>query len=105
MAYPSVSAPYGFKPINRLDGLPYAGAMRQIPVAYNYNQNIFYGDVVQISATGTIVRSSMSAASSPGTPVAGTIGIFFGCSYTSPATGQKLFAQYLPASKIGRAHV
>jgi len=99
MAYPTVSAPYGFKPINRLDGLPYAGAIRQIPIANGYNQNLFYGDIVQIS-NGTIVRSSMSAASSPGTPVAGTIGVFLGCSYTSPATGQKLFAQYYPASTV-----
>jgi hypothetical protein len=97
MAYPTVSAPYGFKPVNRLDGLPYAGATRKLPIEYTYNQNLFYGDVVQISG-GTIVRSSMSAASSPGTAVAGTIGIFLGCSYTSPTTGQKLFAQYYPAS-------
>jgi hypothetical protein len=26
MAFPTVSAPYGFKPINRFDGMPYAGA-------------------------------------------------------------------------------
>jgi len=97
MAYPIVSAPYGFKPLNRLDGLPYAGATRKIPIEYAYAQNLFYGDVVQISG-GTIVRSSMSAASSPGTAVAGTIGIFLGCSYTNPSTGQKLFAQYYPAS-------
>jgi hypothetical protein len=97
MAYPIVSAPYGFKPLNRLDGLPYAGATRKIPIEYAYNQNLFYGDVVQI-AGGTVVRSAMSAASSPGTAVAGTIGIFLGCSYTNPSTGQKLFAQYYPAS-------
>jgi hypothetical protein len=97
MAYPTVSAPYGFKPVNRLDGLPYSGATRKLPIEYNYSQNIFYGDVVQISG-GTVVRSSMSAASSPGTAVAGTIGVFLGCSYTSPSTGQKLFAQYYPAS-------
>jgi len=97
MAYPTVDKPYGFKPVNRLDGLPYAGATRKLPIEYAYNQNLFYGDVVQISG-GTIVRSSMSAASSPGTAVAGTIGIFLGCSYTSPTTGQKLFAQYWPAS-------
>ena len=97
MAYPVIDKPYGFKPVNRLDGLPYAGATRKLPIEYNYNQNIFYGDVVQLSG-GTVVRSSMSAASSPGTAVAGTLGIFLGCSYTSPSTGQKLFAQYYPAS-------
>jgi len=97
MAYPSVDAPYGFKPVNRLDGLPYAGAIRQIPVANAYAQNIFYGDVVQISG-GTIVRSSYTPATSPTTPIDGTVGVFVGCSYTSPSTGQKLFAQYYPAS-------
>jgi hypothetical protein len=71
--------------------------MRQIPIANAYNQNIFYGDVVQISG-GTIVRSSYTPATAPTTPINGTIGIFMGCSYTSPATGQKLFSQYYPAS-------
>lgn len=97
MAYPVIDAPYGFKPINRLDGLPYAGAVRQLPIANAYSQNIFYGDIVQISG-GTIVRSSMSAASSPGTAVAGTIGVFLGCQYTNPTTGQFQFNQYYPAS-------
>ena len=98
MAYPVIDAPYGFKPVNRLDGMPYAGATRKVAIEYAYSQNLFYGDVVQISSGGTIIRSSMSAASSPGTAVAGTLGIFLGCSYTSPTTGQKLFAQYYPAS-------
>jgi hypothetical protein len=31
MAYPTVSAPYGFQAINRVDGMPYAGATRLIP--------------------------------------------------------------------------
>ena len=97
MAYPVVDAPYGFKPINRLDGLPYAGAMRQIPIANAYAQNIFYGDVVQIS-DGTIVRSSYTPASSPTSPIVGTIGVFMGCTYTNPGTGQKLFSQYYPAN-------
>jgi hypothetical protein len=97
MAYPVIDAPYGFKPINRLDGLPYAGATRQLPIANAYNQNIFYGDIVQISG-GTIVRSSMSAASSPGTAVAGTLGVFMGCQFTNPTTKQLQFSQYYPAS-------
>jgi hypothetical protein len=44
------------------------------------------------------VRSSYTPASSPTTPIAGTIGIFLGCSYTSPSTGQKLFQQFYPAN-------
>ena len=44
MAYPTVSAPYGFKPINRIDGMPYAGQTRLIPIASDYNTAIFAGD-------------------------------------------------------------
>ena len=43
MAYPSVTQTYGLKPINRLDGLPYAGAIRQIPIAPSYATAILNG--------------------------------------------------------------
>ena len=98
MAYPVVDAAYGFKPINELNGLPYAGATRQIPIARSYNTSIFYGDLVQLTTDGTLIKTSYSAATAPSTVIAGLVGVFLGCSYTSPSTGQKLFAQYYPAS-------
>lgn len=101
MAYPLVDKPYGLQPVNRLDFLPYAGATRLYPIATGYAQNLFEGDVVQLS-NGTIVRSAMDATSSPGTAVAGTIGVFMGCTFTSPVTGQKLFSQYWPASTVAQ---
>jgi len=52
MAYPSVDAAYGFKPINELNGLPYAGAIRQIPIARNYGTAIFNGDLIELIANG-----------------------------------------------------
>ena len=54
MAYPTVSAPYGLRAVNRVDGLPYAGAIRQIPIASTYNTPIYYGDLVRLTAGGTI---------------------------------------------------
>jgi hypothetical protein len=98
MAYPTVDAAYGFKAINELNGLPYAGATRQIPIARSYATSLFYGDLVQLTTDGTLIKTSYSAASSPSTVIAGAIGVFVGCSYTNPSTGQKLFAQYYPAS-------
>lgn len=100
MAYPVVDAPYGFLAVNELNGLPYAGATRQIPIARNYGTSIFYGDLVQLTTNGTLIKTSYSAASSPTSVIAGAIGVFVGCSYTNPATGQKLFAQYYPASTL-----
>ena len=100
MAYPVVDAPYGFLAVNELNGLPYAGATRQIPIARNYGTSIFYGDLVQLTTNGTLIKTSYSAASSPTSVIAGLIGVFVGCSYTNPATGQKLFAQYYPANTL-----
>ncbi len=98
MAYPVVDAPYGFKPINELNGLPYSGATRQFPIARSYGTNIFYGDLVQLTTNGTLILTSYSAASSPSTVIAGAIGIFMGCQFTNPTTKQLQFSQYYPAS-------
>lgn len=90
MAYPTVSAPYGFKPINRVDGMPYAGAIQQIPVTSG--QALYNGDTVKVVAGGTI---SASGATSSGT----ICGVFVGCQYVN-AQGQTVQAQYCPASGV-----
>ena len=56
MAYPTVSAPYGLQPINRVDGLPYAGAIRQIPI--NVSTQVYNGDIVRIAA-GRVGKRSL----------------------------------------------
>ena len=58
MAYPTVSKSYGFKPINRLDGLPYAGAIRQIPIAAGYATAILNGDTVSINTSGYLIAKT-----------------------------------------------
>ena len=102
MAYPTVNKPYGLKPINLIGGQVFAGATRQLPIttsSVNYNTAIFYGDVVQISgANGTVIVSTLAAQTSP---VAGVVGVFLGCSYTNPATKQKVFQQYWPGYSSG----
>jgi hypothetical protein len=95
MAYPSISAPYGLKPINLIGGQVFAGATRQIVIANTtgtgYNTNIFYGDVVKLASTGTIQVDT-------GTTTATPVGVFMGCQYISAVTGQLTFSQYYPAS-------
>ena len=76
MAYPVVSNPYGFRPVNRIDGLPYAGAFRQLPIGAAYNTAIYYGDPVAIVTGGTIAKSSTSASEITSAVIAG---IFVGC--------------------------
>ena len=95
MAYPVVSAPYGLKPINLLGGQVFAGSTRMYPIIYGYATDIFYGDFVVLSR-GRLQRASVST----GSGLNQTVGIFLGCTYTSPLTKQKLFSQYWPAGTL-----
>lgn len=90
MAYPTVSAPYGFKPINRLDGMPYAGATRSFSIA-NTAGAIYFGDLVKIVGSGTIEQFDGTTTGSPA-------GVFMGCNYTNPTTKQPTWSQYWPAN-------
>jgi hypothetical protein len=93
MAYPTVSGPYGLKPVKMLNGSPYAGATRQYRIASAYDTNIFYGDVVKLVTAGTVERDTADAAMTP-------IGVFMGCTYTDPSTSQITFKQYWPADTV-----
>ena len=95
MAYPTIDAPYGLKPINLIGGQVFAGSTRTLPIQYSYNTNIFYGDFVVLSR-GFVTRASVST----GTTVNQATGIFLGCTYTNPLTKQKQFSQYWPASTL-----
>jgi hypothetical protein len=91
MAYPTVSAPYGLLAVNRVDGLPYAGAIRQIPIASTYNTPIYFGDIVRIAAGGTIQKSTVTTDSTTAA-ANNTVGVFVGCSFVNsqsqPVSGQ-----------------
>lgn len=93
MAYPTVSAPYGLKPINLIGGQVFAGATRQIPIASGYDTSIFNGDVVKLSSDGVLVKET-------GTTTATPVGVFLGCTYTDPTLKYKLFSQYYPANTV-----
>lgn len=90
MAYPTVTSPYGFKAVNRVDGLPYAGATLQYPLTTG--TAVYFGDTVKLVDGGTI---SVSGATTSGT----IIGTFVGCSYTN-SSGQPVQAQYYPGSGV-----
>tara|TARA_R110000868_G_scaffold27225_3_gene103815 strand:+ start:2249 stop:2836 length:588 start_codon:yes stop_codon:yes gene_type:complete len=96
MAYPTVSAPYGFQPINRIDGMPYAGATRLIPIASAYNTAIYNGDLVKIVADGTCEKFT-------GTTTGGTVGVCVGVQYVN-SLSQFTPAQYYPGTSVTDAY-
>jgi len=96
MAYPTVSAPYGLQPINSVDGKPYAGATRLIPIASTYNTAIFNVDIVRVAAGGTIQKSTVTVDSTTAA-ANNTYGVFMGVQYVN-AQGQTIQAQYYPGN-------
>ena len=92
MAYPTVSAPYGLKPVNLIGGQVFAGSTRLMEIASGYATSIFYGDLVKRVTGGTIEKDV-------GTTTATPCGVFLGVSFTNASTGQVQQQQYYPASQ------
>ena len=88
MAYPTVSAPYGLKPINLIGGQVFAGATRQRRIASGA-ASIGFGDPVIFAADGTIEVSTSTTTA----PATGFAGVFLGCQFVSSVTGQPTFSQ------------
>jgi len=94
MSYPSVDAPYGLVPINRVDFMPYAGATRQLPIASSYNTAIFNGDIVLVTG-GTIQKSNVTVDATTAGNL--TYGVFMGVQYVN-SQQQTVQAQYYPGN-------
>ena len=99
----STASPYGLRPIKRVDGMPYAGAISQYLIdPAGEATNLFYGQVVHIGADGYIALSTATGADGTtnalptGTTLTGSIGVFVGCEYVN-AQGQLLHSQYYPS--------
>lgn len=90
MAYPTVSKPYGFQPINRIGGNPYAGSTRLIPVD---SGAMFDGDLVELLSSG---KCKVVA---DGTAAPQALGVCVGVQYTN-SSGQTVQAQYAPSSGV-----
>ena len=104
----TTAAPYGLRPVKRVDGLPYAGAFSTFLInPSGVNTNIFYGSVVYINANGYIAIVTGTGADATtndwptgSTSVTGAIGVFVGCSFVN-TQGQVIFSQYYPSGTTG----
>ena len=102
----STASPYGFKPVNEVGGLPYAGSTRSFVLnPAGYGTNIFNGSLVYVATTGYLQlvtadgSDGTTNAFPAGTTLTGAVGVFVGCSYVN-AQGQTVFSQYYPANSL-----
>ena len=90
----SSAAPMGARPVGSLVSCAYNDKIVHYKIASGYNTDIFFGDFVKWhdnNPNTTIQKDTGTTACTP-------IGVFLGCAYTDPSTGQFTPNQYFPAS-------
>lgn len=95
----ATAAPFGLRPIGRLDN----GSLevfRQYPIASGYATNIAMGDIVQLVDGGTATTIEKQSGTGDDSTEIDMVGIFLGCKFTDPNTGQLTFSQLWPASTV-----
>jgi len=98
----TTASPYGLKAVNHIGGTPYAGSTRLLPIVSGYATNIYNGSIVQIAAaSGTIAIVTTDGDAGGGAVFpAGVIGVFVGCTYTDPNSGNITFANNWPTGTV-----
>ena len=84
-------ASFGLKPVRMMGGSPYTGGQSRYRIANNYGTSIFQGDMV-MQVTGGGVEIHADGGTVP------IVGVFNGCKYTDPTSGEQVFSNYYPAS-------
>jgi hypothetical protein len=84
-------AAFGMKPVRMIGGAPYNGGQSRYRIAANYGTSIFQGDMVA-AVTGGGVEVHADGGTVP------IVGVFNGCMYTDPTSGEQVFSNFYPAS-------
>ena len=84
-------ASFGMKPVRMIGGAPFSGGASRYRIAANYGTSIFQGDMV-MQVTGGTVEIHADGGTVP------IVGVFNGCQFTDPTTGEQVFSNYYPAS-------
>ena len=85
------ATPYGARPVGTTSASgSWTAKLRHLPIITTYDTAIFNGDFVKLVANGTIEKDA-------GTATLAAVGVFMGCAYTDPTSGQKTFSDMWPA--------
>tara|TARA_R100001443_G_scaffold68026_1_gene76772 strand:+ start:897 stop:1484 length:588 start_codon:yes stop_codon:yes gene_type:complete len=90
----SSATPFGARPVSSLVSCAYNAKITHYKIKNAFGTSIFYGDFVKWADDNpntTIQKDTGTTACTP-------IGVFLGCAYTDPSTGQFTPNQYYPAS-------
>ena len=101
----STPTPYGLRPVKRVDGMPYSGAVNEYLIdPAGVANNIFNGSIVQLTTAGYVELADGTGAdittNNFGGSGIGALGVFVGCEYVN-AQGQVIHSQYYPSGTTG----
>jgi hypothetical protein len=101
----STPTPYGLRPVKRVDGMPYSGAVNEYLIdPAGVANNIFNGSIVQLTTAGYVELADGTGAdittNNFGGNGIGALGVFVGCEYVN-AQGQVIHSQYYPSGTTG----
>ena len=82
---------FGCKPVRMMGGSPYSGGQSRYRVASGVTTPLFQGDLVTQLTAGVLGRHVATGT----VPI---VGVFNGCSYTDPTTGEQVFKNTYPGS-------
>jgi hypothetical protein len=84
-------AAFGLRPVKRIGATPFTGGQNRYRIAANYGTSIFQGDMVaQVTGGGVEIHADGGTV-----PI---VGVFNGCKYTDPTSGEQVFSNFYPAS-------
>ena len=84
-------ASFGLRPVRMMGGSPYSGGQSRYRIAANYGTAIHQGDMVMQVTVGTVEIHADGGT----VPI---VGVFNGCQFTDPTTGEQVFKNHYPAS-------
>ena len=84
-------ASFGMRPVKMMGGSPWTGGTSRYRIAANYGTAIYTGYMV-MQVTSCTVEIHADGGTVP------IVGVFMGCQYTDPTSGEQKFSAYYPAS-------
>ena len=88
------ATPHGARPVGSIISCAFNNQVKHYKIKNAYGTSIFYGDFVKMGDDNPNTTIQLDSGTTALTP----IGIFLGCQYTDPTTGQFTPNQYFPAS-------
>ena len=86
-------AAFGLKPVRMIGGAPYSGGQSRYRIAADYDTSIFQGDMVTQVTGGHVALHADGG-------VVPIVGVFNGCQYTDPTSGEQVFSNYYPGAIV-----